>query len=1457
MSATSNFTNNVDGSIIEQFCGEFGKCFYNRRYRRTGDSFYPPKHHPVNHPSENYRRDFTAAFVTILLLSKSPTSASLLLPRRSFPLPLATRKTRVALTPGARANTLDPQRHVTMHFSKSSPLYFYNDASENDAEESIPIHEFQEENEREQGSSGNFNRQNYVRKIHISDRKRKQLSDSSSFNNHVDDEWNSFANLNFPPSDERASGDQQADFLFREGPSLNTEAADRGDIGMGSIAHNVVWETVQNGVMIPTRETSAQSDKSSESSGRDSKLDTNLSQNNLKDEIRVSTVGKKYPARSVDESSDITPSIEQPVITDNIMNEPQTRISTEQVKEIKSSISIIDVIESYNLPKFIRTNSHTAKACCPFHNDHNPSMSIDDNRGIYKCFACGAGGDLFNFIREYDSLNGRKEKMGFWEAVQFAAKEFGGEHLAAIGKFDTTSRSWKDNISDEAKAKIKDRERKKERIRLANNAAAAFYTKCLVTLPTAGKARAHLRSRKISPDSIRTFALGYAPDCYFGDETVESNQPGSETAEAWSKLRKRWGEGSLVEYLTNMGFSPNEIVEAGLAVRTNKDSANEDKYIKGKGEDYHGLMDRFRSRLVVPILDRSGRNVIGFGGRHLESTTSRNTSDDSSFTPAKYINSPESYVFTKKASLSVLFNEHNARLAIEECSTENNANGTSARTDHRRLPTIIVEGYFDVIALHNAGVKNVVASMGTALTVEQLKIAADMTESGAGRIIFCMDNDDAGRSAVERICSSNMIIKTSVLSEKDILVATLPAGIKDPSDFVDDSVKDVETKVRFESEVLQKSQPWDEWFVKQLLRKYGDDAHDGKSFPAICDQVSTFLAAFPNPADRTRRIYNIVEILFDLIVKGSEIQSSSLGMMRVQLESDLINMVSRKASVREAIERRIEKSEGLAQGSAILNKVDVITRGEGTSYDSDDDRKLSSRALAKLNRPGQRTLTERPKQVPTERLTAPRRPPQKAAYKTSRATAPKKDLIPHFSGFTFKHKTDRDWLGLSGKNKRKMYLGSPSTNDENKEMIRAESPLFGRPNKRFQRENDIVYFNSNRYIGERYLTSEAMDAGYQLGADRPSSGESLMEFTNRMLLERNANEMILQAESRLLHALAKFPQARAVMRTVYSVSTFIPPNMEWTSVERQWLFECLTGSLHPPLPKELLDGGNANQLRSILIIRDDRPPNAFIDTTHTAIEEVSPTVVTPLHQESSHGNVAWNGSDDPSEEGSDVLPPVQKKSVNCTGSVGGSLEEYFLEASHLFPSFSNNRIADETRAELTVQETVATLLRASAIKRFLSVKARLKKIVYEMDHRAESSGEQQQAFFDEEFSTTSSEELRELFERVAMEVMEAQMSLYESDRSTDRVNSHLLDYSTTNSVQYRMSQAQIERLDKLMEDHIASLPDDKHRPDVPGDDENYVFGLDAESQDIDEKYGGRDPESYVSRGLPNGESKWG
>lgn len=279
------------------------------------------------------------------------------------------------------------------------------------------------------------------------------------------------------------------------------------------------------------------------------------------------------------------------------------------------------------------------------------------------------------------------------------------------------------------------------RIRRANTAAAAFYTKCLVTLPSAGKARAHLRSRKLSPESVKTFAIGYAPDCYYGDEGGG------------------WGSGSLVEYLADQGFAPNEIVESGLAARTKPKQfsvgdrgrqINDSLDVNG-GEkladeedrhDYSDLIDRFRSRLIIPIMDESGQHVIALGGRHLQaaagssddSVSEENEKSPSSFTPAKYINSPDSLVFTKK---NVLFNKARATRALEEHlkipSAAKHDSSMATTTSFVPSPAIVVvEGYLDVIALTNVGIQNVVASMGTALPVEQLKLVAKMRNSAPG-----------------------------------------------------------------------------------------------------------------------------------------------------------------------------------------------------------------------------------------------------------------------------------------------------------------------------------------------------------------------------------------------------------------------------------------------------------------------------------------------------------------------------------------------------------------------------------------------------------------------------------------------------------------------------------------------------------------------------------------------------
>lgn len=409
-----------------------------------------------------------------------------------------------------------------------------------------------------------------------------------------------------------------------------------------------------------------------------------------------------------------------------------------------------------------------------------------------------------------------------------------------------------------------------------------------------------------------------------------------------------------------------------------------------------------------------------------------------------------------------------------------------------------------------------------------------------------------------------------------------------------------------------------------------------------------------------------------------------------------------------------------------------------------------------------------------------------------------------------------------------MHLGEVSTpREENR--IRADTPVFedGRVN---QKRDGIVYFNSNRYLG------------FSPGNERKSSsGESMIEYTERKLLDSpDPDQLILQAEARLLHALAKFPQARMAMRTVYSTSTFGPSNLRWSREEREWLFLCLTGSpdIDPPISPELLDGGNRLQLHSYLASRDDCPNGAFNhDITKTLVDSFESAVNESVSEEVP---IPDNNADD----------VILDRSIQ-----NGSLDEYFLDTD-MFPSFTNNTITSETRAEMTVQETVATLLRATAMKRFAIAKSKLTRIVTEMDRRESGDATSVNLAASNDFSDLSPDELQELFLKVGNDVVDAQRSLYESERSTDRVNSHLLDYSVANGVQYKLSQAKLERLDRMMDEFINSLPEDTHRPDSPGNDGSYEFGSDQYDDNIDPSFGGKSREEYVVRGLPNGESKW-
>ncbi|KAI2489542.1 DNA primase catalytic core [Fragilaria crotonensis] len=386
-------------------------------------------------------------------------------------------------------------------------------------------------------------------------------------------------------------------------------------------------------------------------------------------------------------------------------------------------------------------------------------MSVDNNRKIFKCFACGEGGDVFKFVRSYSALQG--ETMTYYESVRQVALKWGDPNLPFLSRLVSGGRAWSSHKTQEER---KAYEAKRNRLLLCNAAAADFYGKALTSLPAAGQARAHLRLRGLSPATVQTFALGYAPDAYYPQSQLTK----------WS-----WGEGSLVNYLRTQGFSAAEIVEAGLATETKrgnwKDIFVEDaNNVEPKpADEYQYLMDRFRGRIIIPIFDERGDSVIAFGGRLLPSIGNTTAASSTEFKPPKYLNSPETPVFSKKREL---FGLHYAKRAMEGVTKKS---GDSGRRNS--LSTIVVvEGYMDTIALWEAGVHEAVASMGTALTFEQLDKAAKAFGIMGGRIIVCLDNDDAGNMAVERLCGSGILTSICEKHVVEVLVATLPDGVKDP-----------------------------------------------------------------------------------------------------------------------------------------------------------------------------------------------------------------------------------------------------------------------------------------------------------------------------------------------------------------------------------------------------------------------------------------------------------------------------------------------------------------------------------------------------------------------------------------------------------------------------------------------------------------------------------------------------
>lgn len=310
------------------------------------------------------------------------------------------------------------------------------------------------------------------------------------------------------------------------------------------------------------------------------------------------------------------------------------------IEELRSRTTLSTVIgRRVKLTKHGREH----QACCPFHNEKTPSFTVNDDKGFFHCFGCGAHGDAIGFEM-------RANHLSFLDAVERLAADCGLEMP------ETTPEERARGV-------------RRASLHQAMEAACAFFEAQLVA-PAGRAGLDYLRGRGLTDETIARFRLGWAP------------------------------EGNVLKRtLTGDRYPEDLLIEAGLLRRN---------------DERNSTSDMFRGRITFPITDRRGR-VVAFGARALGDGQ------------PKYLNSPATPIFDKGATL------YGMALAVEGA-------GKAGRS-------VAVEGYMDVIAMHQAGLDFAVAPLGTALTERQLAELWKLTDEP----VICLDGDEAGRRAMARV----------------------------------------------------------------------------------------------------------------------------------------------------------------------------------------------------------------------------------------------------------------------------------------------------------------------------------------------------------------------------------------------------------------------------------------------------------------------------------------------------------------------------------------------------------------------------------------------------------------------------------------------------------------------------------------------------------------------------------
>lgn len=407
--------------------------------------------------------------------------------------------------------------------------------------------------------------------------------------------------------------------------------------------------------------------------------------------------------------------------------------SDELIEEVRSRNDIVDVIGDYVR---LQKKGSTYFGLCPFHNEKTGSFSVSPGKQMYYCFGCGAGGNVFTFLMQYENFT-------FGEAMQQLADRVGIE------------------LPQQEMTSAQKREADKRARLLEINKEAAMYFYRLLRSPRGQNAYQYFKKRELSDETMQRFGLGYS-DQYSDD---------------------------LYRYLRSKGYDDQILKETGLVTI----------------DEVRGGHDKFWNRAMFPIMDVHNR-VIGFGGRVMGDGE------------PKYLNSPETKIFDKSRNLY----------------------GLNIARSTRKNQLLLCEGYMDVIALHQAGFDNAVASLGTALTSGHANLLKRYTKE----VYLTYDSDGAGVKAALRAIP--------ILKEVGIVTKVINMRpYKDPDEFI---------KALGAEEYQKRIDEAENSFLFEIrIMESQHDMNDPESKTAFYNEVAKKLLGFSEELERNNYIEAVAD----------------------------------------------------------------------------------------------------------------------------------------------------------------------------------------------------------------------------------------------------------------------------------------------------------------------------------------------------------------------------------------------------------------------------------------------------------------------------------------------------------------------------------------------------------------------------------------------------------------------